>query len=71
MPERVGKSDMVKVFQNEFFKTSDGTKITGPLVVRVHEFENLDILQIQAEAGVLYEVKGKTIEDFLKSVKVR
>lgn len=59
---------MVKVFQNESFETSDGTTINGPLIVRVHEFEELGLLQIQAEVGTSYEVKGNTIEDFIASV---
>lgn len=67
MPEQIGKTNMVKVLKNEFFITTDNTKVNGPLTVRVHEL-NLDVIHVQAGPGTLYEVKGKTIEDFIKSV---
>jgi hypothetical protein len=68
MPEQVGKSNMVKIFEGEKFTTTDGSVVNGPLNVRVHEFEDLGLLQIQADKGALYEVNGKTIQDFIDSI---
>ena len=70
MPEKIGKTNQVQLNANEIVIGIDGQQVKVPQIVRVYEFPDHDLIQIQGinsndqDAKIEVPVKGGTIESF-------
>lgn len=62
-PEYLG-SNLWELFPGESVVGTSGQQIKGPLVVRVHQFPDVERLRIQSGAEAL-EVKGSNFADIV------
>jgi hypothetical protein len=76
MPEHIPGSNMVILFEGEYVEATDGRRIEGEQIIRVHEFDT-DTIQVQGKImdrqnpsnDAKWEVEANDLEDLMTKVK--